>query len=153
VAIHLTDEELRLILTKTDVARTKKLRPRLETIVGSQQDVELSVHEWGRLVFSSCGAGREAHYEGPARKHFNWWYCWATHSQLPPMVDKARMLKTHLPNILTYLKLGITNATSESLNSKIQWIKYTARGFRNFKNFVNAIYFHCGGLDLAPSAT
>ena len=92
-------------------------------------------------------------YEGSARKHFNWWYRWATHSQLPPMVDKARMLKAHLPNILTYLKLGITNATSESLNSKIQWIKYTARGFRNFQNFVNAIYFHCGGLDLAPSAT
>jgi hypothetical protein len=30
------------------------------------------------------------------------------------------------------------------------WVKYTARGFRNDQNFVNAIYFHCGGLDLAP---
>ena len=61
VTIHLTDEELQLILTETDVARTKKLRPRLEAIVGSQQDVQLPVHEWGRLVFSSCGAGREDH--------------------------------------------------------------------------------------------
>jgi hypothetical protein len=59
VTIHLTDEELQLILTETDVARTKKLRPRLEAIVGSQQDVQLSVHEWGLLVYSSCGAGRE----------------------------------------------------------------------------------------------
>jgi len=92
-------------------------------------------------------------YEGPARKHFTWWYRWATHSRLKPMVEKARMLKSRLPNILTYLKHGITNATSESLNSKIQWVKYTARGFRNFQNFVTAIYFHCGGLDLAPSAT
>jgi len=32
-------------------------------------------------------------------------------------------------------------------------VKYTARGFRNFQNFVHAIYFHCGGLDLAPSPT
>ena len=63
------------------------------------------------------------------------------------------MLKTRLPNILTYLKHGITNATSESLNSKIQWVKYTARGFRNFQNFTTAIYFHCGGLNLAPSPT
>jgi hypothetical protein len=55
----LTDEELRSILTETDIARTKKLRLRLEAIVGSQQDVQLSVHEWGRLVYSSCGAGRE----------------------------------------------------------------------------------------------
>ena len=38
-------------------------------------------------------------------------------------------------------------------NAKIQWVKYTARGFRNKQNFINAIYFHCGGLDLAPAAT
>jgi transposase len=89
-------------------------------------------------------------YEGSARKHFAWWYRWATHSRLEPMVSKARMLKARLENILTYLKLGITNAASESLNSKIQWVKYTARGFRNFQNFVTSIYFHCGGLELAP---
>jgi transposase len=92
-------------------------------------------------------------YAGVARKHFAWWYRWATHSRLKPMIQKAQMLKARLPNILTYLNHGITNATSESLNSKIQWVKYTARGFRNFQNFVNAIYFHCGGLDLAPSST
>lgn len=92
-------------------------------------------------------------YEGPARKHFAWWYRWATHSRLPPMIDKARMLKRRLANVLTYLKHGVTNALSESLNAKIQWVKYTARGFRNFRNFVTAIYFHCGGLDLAPSPT
>jgi hypothetical protein len=42
------------------------------------------------------------------------------------------------------------NATAEGLNSKIQWIRYTARGFRNRENFKTAIYFHCGGLDLYP---
>jgi transposase len=60
------------------------------------------------------------------------------------------MLKSRLKGVFTYLKHGITNATSESLNSKIQWVKYTARGFRNFQNFTTAIYFHCGGLDLSP---
>ena len=69
------------------------------------------------------------------------------------MIEKAKMLKAHLKNILTYLKHPITNALSEGLNSKIQWVKYTARGFRNFDHFVDAIYFHCGGLDLAPSST
>jgi len=92
-------------------------------------------------------------YEGSARKHFAWWYRWATHSRLPPMIAKARMLKSRLTNLLTYLTHPITNAGSESLNAKIQWVKYTARGFRNFQNFVHAIYFHCGGLDLAPSPT
>lgn len=92
-------------------------------------------------------------YQKPAENHFAWWYRWATHSRLPPMIEKAKMLKRHLKNILTYLKHPITNALSEGLNSKIQWVKYTARGFRNFDNFVDAIYFHCGDLDLAPSPT
>jgi len=50
--------------------------------------------------------------------------------------------------VLAAIETSITNAASESINSKIQWVKYTARGFRNKTNFVTAIYFHCGGLDL-----
>ena len=92
-------------------------------------------------------------YPKAASNHFAWWYRWATRSRLKPMIDKARMLKSHLKNILTYLKHRITNATSESINAKIQWVKYTARGFRNVENFKNAIYFHCGGLNLAPQPT
>ena len=92
----------------------------------------------------------EYRYVGAARKFFRRWYFWATHSRLPPMIEKARMLKTHLPNVLTYLRHRITNATAEGLNSTIQWIRYTARGFRNRENFKTAIYFHCGKLDLYP---
>lgn len=92
-------------------------------------------------------------YPQAARNHFAWWYRWATHSRLQPMIEKAKMLRSHLKNILTYIKHGITNAASESINAKIQWVKYTARGFRNFENFKNAIYFHCGDLDLNPQPT
>ena len=35
----------------------------------------------------------------------------------------ARMMNERLENIRTYLKHGITNAISEALNSKIQWVK------------------------------
>ena len=90
-------------------------------------------------------------YERPARKHFRWWHSWAVRSRLQPMIEVARMLKRRLENIITYLRHRITNAASESINSKIQWVKYTARGFRNKQNFQTAIYFHCGGLDMAPS--
>jgi len=92
-------------------------------------------------------------YERPARKHFRWWYNWAVRSRLQPMKEVAGMLKRRFENIITYLRHRITNAASESINAKIQWVKYTARGFRNKQNFINAIYFHCGGLDLAPSPT
>ncbi len=89
-------------------------------------------------------------YERPARKHFRWWHSWAVRSRLQPMIETARMLKRRFENIITYLHHPITNALSESINSKIQWVKYTARGFRNKRNFQIAIYFHCGRLDLVP---
>ena len=62
-------------------------------------------------------------YEGAARNFFRRWYWWASHSRLPPLVEVARMLKRRLDNIVTYLRHRITNATTESLNSKIQWVK------------------------------
>jgi len=88
-----------------------------------------------------------------ARKHFRWWFNWASHSRLAPMIKVGGMLKRRLDNILTYLRHRITNAASESINAKVQWVKYTARGFRNKQNFKNAIYFHCGKLDMSPSPT
>ena len=91
--------------------------------------------------------------EAWARKHFRWWFHWATHSRLAPMIKVGGMLKRRLDNILTYLRHRITNAASESINAKIQWVKYTARGFRNKQNFKTAIYFHCGKLDMSPSPT
>jgi hypothetical protein len=55
------------------------------------------------------------------------------------MIEVARMLKRRFENIITYLRHRITNAASESINAKIQWVKYTARGFRNKQNFIHAI--------------
>ena len=48
-------------------------------------------------------------YEGPARKHFQWWYGWAVRSRLAPMKEVAGMLKRRFANIITYLKHRITN--------------------------------------------
>ena len=67
------------------------------------------------------------------------------------IADAAQTFKRHFENIITYLSLRITNASAESLNAKIQWIKYQARGFRNEGRFKRAILFHCAGLDLYPA--
>lgn len=89
-------------------------------------------------------------YVGAARRFFTWWYGWAMRSRLEPMKKVARMIKAHLENILTYLTHRVTNAVTEGLNAKIQWVKYSARGYRNRESFKTAILFHCGGLDLEP---
>ena len=88
-----------------------------------------------------------------ALKHFKRWYFRATHSRLKPFIKLAKMLKNHLANILTFLCIPITNAAAEGLNSKIQLIKYRARGYRNADRFERAIFFHLGGLDLSPTRT
>jgi transposase len=85
-----------------------------------------------------------------AAKYFKAWYFWATHSRIVPMIEAAKTLKRHLPNLLTYFKHRITNATAEGINSKIQMVKMMACGYRNRDHYRAAIYFHCGGLDLYP---
>ena len=89
--------------------------------------------------------------EGWARRFFAWWYAWAVRSQLPELVTVAAMLKRHFANIITYVKTPITNATAESINSKIQKLKTRANGYRSEARFSAAILFHCGGLDLYPT--
>jgi len=67
--------------------------------------------------------------KGWAQRHWKAWYFWATHSRLKPIVQVARLVKSHLANVLTYCDHRITNATSEGLNSKIQTVKKTPMVF------------------------
>lgn len=55
--------------------------------------------------------------------------------------------------VLSSVRLRVTNAKTEAINAKIQWIKYLARGYRSMKSFITAIYFHCGGLNMDPLAS
>jgi transposase len=87
---------------------------------------------------------------GAARTFFRRWYGWVMRTRLEPMKRVARILGVHLVNILTYLTHRITNAISEALSAKIQWIKYSARGYRDRESFKMAVYLYCGGLDLEP---
>jgi len=55
----------------------------------------------------------------------------------------------YLENAIT---LRATNGLAERINSRIQWIKKMACGFRNRERFCQAIFFHLRGLDLYPAA-
>ncbi|MFZ5560554.1 MAG: ISL3 family transposase [Pseudomonadota bacterium] len=86
-----------------------------------------------------------------ARKFFDRWYYWATHSRLAPVVAAAKTVKRHLEGLLNYCQHPITNATAESINAKIQKMICQSRGYRNIDNFKADILFHCGGLNLYPA--
>jgi transposase len=81
---------------------------------------------------------------------FENWYEQAT-ALKNSYVDKvAKMLNNHLPGLLAYIKHKTTNARAESLNSKIQALKTSARGYRRFANFRIAILFFFGQLSMKP---
>jgi hypothetical protein len=56
VSIHLAADELEPILTRTDIAKTKKLRPRLEAMAAEGKNTELNITDWSCVVLSLCGA-------------------------------------------------------------------------------------------------
>ena len=89
-------------------------------------------------------------YPGNAMKFFTRWFYWATHSRLEPFIRVAYTIKEHMDGVLNYFVHRITNAFAEGMNSRIQYIKSAARGYRNFQNYRTAILFHCGKLDMRP---
>ena len=82
-----------------------------------------------------------------AEKHLNEWCDWATDSELKPMIDAAKSIKKHWKGILNYHRLKVTNGLLEGLNSIIQALKRTARGYRNTSNFITMIYLRLGRLN------
>ena len=87
-----------------------------------------------------------------AEKAWTRWYGWAIRSRLKPIMAAARTIKAHWEGVMNAVTSNTTNALAESLNSRIQWIKGKACGFRNRDRFRTAIYFHLGGLDLYPES-
>ena len=124
---------------------TKKQRSRFRSL----KDLDLKVAKAWAMKENFNWLWSFKYFESAA-KHINAWFKWVAKSKLAPMIKAAETLIRHMPNILTYLQHGITNAVAEGLNSKIKWIQSTARGFRNPKNFETAVYFHCGALNLYP---
>lgn len=78
------------------------------------------------------------------------WYSFAIRSRLEAVKRVARMIRDHWESVMNAATRNVTNALAEAVDSKLQWIKRMASGYRNRENFRNAIYVHLGGLDLYP---
>lgn len=60
---------------------------------------------------------------------------WANLSRLAPMRKVARMVREHLWGTVKAILKGVINATSKSLNARIQWLETNACGYRNRQRF------------------
>jgi transposase len=74
------------------------------------------------------------------------WYYWATHSQIEPIIDAAKTIKSHWKGIINYAETKISNGVLEGINSMVQSAKSSARGFRTTKNLMLIIYLRLGKL-------
>lgn len=102
-----------------------------------------AIKEAAMLLWGYCSRGW-------ATRMWKRWYQWAIRSRLEPVKRVARMIKKHWDGVINAATSAVTNARAESINSRVQWVKRMACGFRNRENFRHAIYFHLGGLDLYP---
>jgi transposase len=113
----------------------------------SRQDLETA------KVWSFKEAFREFFSAGSVQEgatFFANWYKAAIELGNRPLSKVAQRLQEHLPGLLAYLRHHTSNAFAEGLNSQIQQIKVSARGFRKPSNFRIAILFFLGKLDLNP---
>ena len=55
VPIRLAANDLEAILTKTEIAKTKNLRPRLEAMAAENKTIDLDITEWSQIILALCG--------------------------------------------------------------------------------------------------
>ena len=83
-----------------------------------------------------------------AAEHLDAWHAWASRSQLKPFIKLARTIRCHRDGILAAVRLGITNARLEGLNSKVRLISHRSYGFHSADALIALVYLCCTGIDI-----
>ena len=80
----------------------------------------------------------------------NEWLSWASRSRLPGFVKVARTIRTHLDEIVAYIRWGVTNGIVEGLHNKVRVIIRRAFGFHSASAVIGMIMLCCTNLELHP---
>ena len=122
------------------------LTEKQKNTLGSLKDMNLKTVRAYNLKLS-LQIFRSIKERGVAEQYLKRCYFWDTHSRLQPMIDAAKTIKRHWNGILNYFESRITNGILEGINSVVQLLKRSARGYRNIRNFMTMIYLRLGHLD------
>jgi transposase len=90
-----------------------------------------------RLVFKLRGP--------EAFRALNDWLKWAQRCRIKPFVNLAKRIKKHRTSIEATLTHGLSNALTESTNTKIRLLMRIAYGFRSTDNLIALCYLDRGG--------
>jgi len=78
------------------------------------------------------------------------WRRHAINCNIPEITAVVEMFDRHMKGIINAIECGSTNARAERINGAIQELKTIGRGYANPQNFINAILFFHGDLDVFP---
>ncbi len=88
-----------------------------------------------------------------APEHLAAWLAWASHSKLRPFIRLARTIRRYRDGILAAIRLGLSNARLEGLNSKVRLISHRSFGFHSPDPLIALIYLCAGGIAIHPPFT
>ena len=74
----------------------------------------------------------------------------ASHSRIPEIVELARKIRRHGPDILGTIELGCSNARLEASDNRIKVTIRMAYGFHHANNPIALVMLRRGGLDIRP---
>ena len=80
----------------------------------------------------------------------NEWLSWVSRSRLPGFVTVARTIRTHLDEIVAYIRWGVTNGIVEGLHNKVRVIIRRAFGFHSASAVIGMMMRCCTNLELHP---
>ena len=83
-----------------------------------------------------------------AHEHLTAWLAWASRSKLKPFVKLARTIRKCRDGILAAVRLGLSNARLEGLNSKVRLISHRSYGFHGPEPLISLIYLCAGGVNI-----
>jgi transposase len=77
------------------------------------------------------------------------WIDWGLRCRLEPMVEVAKMLKSHYDGVIRWFTSKLNNGLLEGINSLFQAAKRKARGYRSYENMIAVVYLLAGKLDFS----
>ena len=83
-----------------------------------------------------------------APEHLEAWLAWATKSKLKPFVKLARTIRKYKDGIIAAVRLGLSNARLEGLNSKARLIGHRSYGFHGPEPLISLIYPCAGSITI-----
>jgi transposase len=88
-----------------------------------------------------------------AAQHLAAWLAWASRSKLKPFIRLARTIRRYRAGILAAIRLELSNARLEGLNSKVRLISHRSFGFHGPDPLIALIYLCAGGTIPLPFTT